>query len=181
MADNERIISREIPAVSVPYGEPVTLPKGANVSITHRMGGNFTVVWDKGMALIGGEHAEALGEPPPEKKTAPAKSAEGPPDTEQIWEALKTVYDPEIPVNIVDLGLVYAVDVKETAEKKHEVNIKMTLTAPGCAMGPVIAAEARRRCENVPGVSAAAAEIVWDPPWEPSMISEEGKMRLGLL
>jgi probable FeS assembly SUF system protein SufT len=98
-----------------------------------------------------------------------------------IWEQLKSVYDPEIPVNIVDLGLVYSCDSEEQADGTHMVDIKMTLTAPGCGMGPVIADDARSKIMSLPGVSEATVDIVWDPPWNQDMISEEGKMVLGLV
>lgn len=183
--DAQRIVSRDIPATIVPYGTEVVIPEGTEVTITHRLGGNFTVTWEGGMAQILGRHADALGE---ESQTHAdvaddsAVSHEGPPDESAIWTALRKVYDPEIPVNIVDLGLVYTLQVVQEPESgDHHVRIDMTLTAPGCGMGPAIAQDAKYKVEQVPGVTQAHVDIVWDPPWHQDMISEEGKMELGLL
>ena len=182
--DPERIVSREIPATIVPYGDKVTIPEGTPVTITHRLGGNFTVTWQGGMAQINGIHADAIGETAPEEEpvAADAEAHAGPPTDEKIWTALKKVYDPEIPVNIVDLGLIYTMDViQEPDSKEYHVRVDMTLTAPGCGMGPAIAQDAKYKVEQVPGVAVAHVDIVWDPPWHQDMISEEGKMELGLL
>lgn len=211
MADNQRTLSREIQASIIPAGDAITLPEGTKVDITHRLGGNFTVVCEYGMFRINGKDADAIGEDAPEVATpgAAAAPADGPierPSETVIWDALKTVYDPEIPVNIVDLGLVYSMEIKELGEAVAEatgqaaaeaiseaapaepapadawhVDVKMTLTAPGCGMGPVIAEDAKTRVETIAGVTSAQVDIVWDPPWDQSMISEEGKMELGLL
>lgn len=214
MTNNQRILEREVQASVIPAGDTVTLPAGTRVDITHRLGGNFTVVCDYGMFRVSGKDADALGEEIPEENTAVADVAEGDPSVrpteEQIWDGLKTVYDPEIPVNIVDLGLVYSMNILEeapasptaeatpdqpaaltpatepapaeaaTAQGWH-IEVKMTLTAPGCGMGPVIAEDAKTRLEALPGVRSAQVDIVWDPPWDQSMISEEGKMELGLI
>ncbi|WP_309396966.1 putative Fe-S cluster assembly protein SufT [Cerasicoccus maritimus] len=184
-ANNQRVLSRDVEATVIPAGDKVTLPAGSKVDITHRLGGNFTVVCDYGMFRILGADAEALGEELPETAAqAEAGSAagdhSGPPAEDAIWEALKSVYDPEIPVNIVDLGLVYSMEIMEEAEQYH-VSVQMTLTAPGCGMGPAIAEDAKGRVESVPGVTSAQVDIVWDPPWTQDMISEEGKMELGLI
>lgn len=181
--EEERIISRDCPATVVPSGEAVTIPKGSKVNITHRLGGNFTVVWDYGMARIERENVDALGEEVQTKPDHTTRGIEhqGPPDESAIWEQLKTVFDPEIPINIVDLGLVYSLNVKEEENKIYSVNVTMTLTAPGCGMGPVIAEDAKSKMCDVPGVGDAHVELVWDPPWNQDMISEEGKMELGLI
>jgi len=183
--DSERTVSREITATIVPYGDQVTIPEGTKVNITHRLGGNFTVTWDGGMAQINGRNADAIGEETPVEEAAPAAEAEahaGPPSDENVWVALKKVYDPEIPVNIVDLGLVYSMQIiQEPDSGEHHVRVDMTLTAPGCGMGPAIAQDAKYKVEQVPGVALAHVDIVWDPPWHQDMISEEGKMELGLL
>lgn len=183
---DERITSRDVPATIVPYGDPVIIPEGSRVTITHRLGGNFTVVWDRGMARITGEHAEAIGETPEAPAASSAGDHEGPPEDTAVWDALRSVYDPEIPVNIVDLGLVYRMEVKpglaeEGMPPRFLVEVDMTLTAPGCGMGPAIAQDAKYRVERVPGVSEATVNIVWDPPWHQDMISEQGKMELGLI
>lgn len=183
-ANNQRILSRDVEATVIPDGDKITLPTGAKVDITHRLGGNFTVVCDYGMFRVNGVDADALGEEKPEsvtKQEAAADEAhEGPPSEEAVWDALKSVYDPEIPVNIVDLGLVYSMEVMSEAEQYH-ISVQMTLTAPGCGMGPAIAEDAKTRVESVPGVTSAQVDIVWDPPWTQDMISEEGKMELGLI
>jgi probable FeS assembly SUF system protein SufT len=173
-------LSRDVPATIVPYGEQVTIPEGTRVQITHRLGGSYTVTWSGGMAQIRGEHGDALGEESAKTGQADTSTHEGPPEKDELWAALRTVYDPEIPVNIVDLGLIYSLEVNEV-EGRHHVKVDMTLTAPGCGMGPAIAADARLRLEGVPGVHAAEVNIVWDPPWHQDMITEEGKMELGLI
>lgn len=182
--DNHRVTTREVQGTVIPAGDAVNLPAGTAVDITHRLGGNFTVVCDYGMFRILGKDADALGEEIPEDSNESEKEADdhqGPPDGEAVWEAMKTVYDPEIPVNIVDLGLVYSMNVSELGDNRFGVDVKMTLTAPGCGMGPAIADDAKNRIEAVPGASSANVEIVWDPPWTQDMISEEGKMQLGLI
>ncbi len=182
-ATNHRILSRDCDAVLIPGGETITLPKETTVVISQVLGGSYTVMTPHGLARIGGENADALGEEVPQGETAPQDSGDhqGPPKTEALWEQLKNVYDPEIPVNIVDLGLVYSCDVSEVEPDFHRVDVKMTLTAPGCGMGPAIAADAKAKVLSVPGVKDAEVEIVWDPPWNQEMISEEGKMKLGLI
>ncbi len=182
MIDHERTVSRDIPATIVPYGDQVTIPQGTVVTITHRLGGNFTVTWSGGMAQINGVHADAIGEEAAAPSKVAAADHDGPPTEESIWEALRGVFDPEIPVNIVDLGLIYNLNIEEgDADDTWNVRVDMTLTAPGCGMGPVIAQDAKMKIETVPGVSEATVEIVWDPPWHQDMISEAGKMELGLL
>lgn len=181
--DSERTVSRDIPATIVPYGDQVTIPEGTEVTITHRLGGNFTVTWHGGMAQINGRHADAIGEEVPSESVVSSEADEdheGPPDEDKVWEALRKVYDPEIPVNIVDLGLVYSMEVVEEGEH-YKVNVDMTLTAPGCGMGPAIAQDAKYKVEQVPGVREAEVSIVWDPPWHQDMITEIGKMELGLI
>ena len=178
---DDRTISREVAATLIPQGTEMTLPEGEPVTITHRLGGNFTVMAQNGMYRIKGVDADALGEEVVVGASAEADDHEGPPEQDALWEALKLVFDPEIPVNIVDLGLVYSLEVAETEEGKHKIEMQMTLTAPGCGMGPAIAEDAQMRLLAVPGVSEAHVDIVWDPPWDQEMISEEGKMVLGLI
>jgi len=179
--ESERTVSRDIPATIVPYGDQITISEGTRVMITHRLGGNFTVTFEGGMAQINGRHSDAIGEEAPtESEQGEASDHEGPPEEEKLWESLRKVYDPEIPVNIVDLGLVYSLDIKNE-EGRYHVHVDMTLTAPGCGMGPAIAQDAKYKVEQVGGVDEADVEIVWEPPWSQDMISEEGKMELGLL
>ena len=180
-----KLLTRDCHATVVPSGESVTIPEGTNVYITHRLGGNYTVQWAMGMARISGEDGDALGEEiMSEAKpiSASGEAHQGPPDGAAVWDRLKEVFDPEIPVNIVDLGLIYSMEVKEHDENgEYEVEVQMTLTAPGCGMGPAIAEDARSRVMQVPGVDRASVDLVWDPPWHQDMISEEGKMQLGLI
>ena len=174
-------LKRDCEAVRIPAGTPVTLPAGTPVDITQSLGGTFTVMAAGGLYRIGGGDAEALG------LAAEAIAADGSDgrctseDLEaRVWETLKSCYDPEIPVNIVDLGLIY--DLRMTAGDGggRHVSVKMTLTAPGCGMGTVIAGDAQQKLLGVPGVTAADVEIVWDPPWHQSMITVEGRRILGL-
>jgi len=182
MPDNNRTLSRDVDATLIPQGQPMTLRKGEEVTITHRLGGNFTVMGLNGMYRIRGVDGDALGEAVTEAARQAAEgSHDGPPEKDALWDALKSVFDPEIPVNIVDLGLVYSLEVSERMEGGHKIDMQMTLTAPGCGMGPAIAEDAKGRLESVPGVSEAQVDIVWDPPWSQDMITEEGKMVLGLV
>lgn len=185
----ERILSRDTAAVQIPSGDPMILPEGSKVFITQTLGGSFTVMTDTGLARITAEEAAgSMGDDLPGTTEADASSEATDsaadceaPSEEQLWSQLKNVYDPEIPVNIVDLGLVYSLDVKPHEEGGYKVDIKMTLTAPGCGMGPVIADDAKNKLLLAPGVNAADVELVWEPPWHQGMISEEGRMVLGLV
>jgi metal-sulfur cluster biosynthetic enzyme len=244
--------------VAVPSGEPITLPAGETVQITHRLGGSLTVTWQYGMARINRMYAANLGEESSDEKKQ--GGGEGIPTEKELWDSLKNVFDPEIPVNIVDLGLVYSLELvpisnhpptpsategennaglrpatqpirneslaipiyvkdQQTSPtlvgrynpavgdqtpksssriagsgvgaevhgippaqvKAYKVLMKMTLTAPGCGMGPSIAADARERLLQIPGIADAQVDIVWDPPWNPGMISEAGKMQMGMI
>jgi probable FeS assembly SUF system protein SufT len=178
----ERILTRDVTATQIPAGNPITLAAGTKVHLTQTLGGSYTVIIDFGLARIDGRDADALGEAVAEAAVPPAPVAGGVPDSEAIWDQLKKVYDPEIPVNIVDLGLVYSMEVDQPPDGSgYHVTVTMTLTAPGCGMGPAIAEDARSKVVLVPGVSSADVRLVWEPPWNQSMISEEGKMRLGLV
>lgn len=181
----ERILARETPAVQIPSGEPATLAAGSKVYLTQSLGGSFTVMTDWGLARIAAEHADALGEnsaPSSANEASPNPSGGAAPTEEALWAQLRNVYDPEIPVNIVDLGLVYSLEVKPPDEQGgFRVIMQMTLTAPGCGMGPMIAEDAKNRLLLVPGVDRAEVNLVWEPPWNQGMISEEGKMKLGLI
>ena len=180
--DDQRTLSREVEVTLIPQGTAMSLPEGEQVTITHRLGGNFTIMTANGMFRVSGANADALGESVTEEsKQEGANGINSSVAKEQLWEALKTVFDPEIPVNIVDLGLVYSLEYNERVEGGHKVEMHMTLTAPGCGMGPVIAEDAQMRLLGVPGVAEAQVDIVWDPPWNQEMITEEGKMVLGLI
>lgn len=172
-------LSRDCEAVQIPHGASVTLPKGTPVDITQTLGGTFTVHAQGGLYRIAGRDADALGmEPPTEEKKAAGGPVEV--DEKQIWEILRSCYDPEIPVNIVDLGLVYDLAIDKLPSGSNRVNVKMTLTAPGCGMGGVIAGDAQAKILSLDGVEEAIVEVVWDPPWHQSMISEQGRRILGL-
>jgi probable FeS assembly SUF system protein SufT len=179
MSESAIVLKREITATRIPQGEALILPKGTPVIITQALGGSFTVVVpsEAGLYRIDGEHADALGKVNP--AAGPSEASAGPIDEAQIWESLKTCYDPEIPVNIVDLGLIYDLQIGQTPHGAT-VAVQMTLTAPGCGMGPVIAREAQQKISQLSGVAGADVQVVWDPPWSPAMISEEGKRKLGM-
>jgi len=175
-----KTLTRDCEAIRIPSGETFNIAKGTRVVVTQALGGSFTIATDQGLARITDANADALG------ITVITKAAEaeaGPVkvDEQAVWEQLRTCYDPEIPVNIVDLGLVYDCTVEQQDTQPAKVNVKMTLTAPGCGMGPTIAAEAKAKIESVPGVAEAAVELVWEPAWNQAMISEAGKMKLGLI
>jgi probable FeS assembly SUF system protein SufT len=175
------LLTRDCPATAIPAGTPAVLPAGAEVHIVQTLGGNVTVRADGGLFRISRENADALGGYAPEAEApgGPADPAR-PFDEESVWGALKTCYDPEIPVNIVDLGLVYDLSVEDAAAGGRVVDVKMTLTAQGCGMGPTIAEDARQKIAALPGVASARVHIVWDPIWSPQMISPEGRKTLGL-
>jgi probable FeS assembly SUF system protein SufT len=174
----ERIeITRDCEGVQIPAGTVVTLEQGTEAFITQSLGGSYTlnVPAVGGLVRISGANADAIGKEVEAVDPALADAA----IDEQIWTSLKTCYDPEIPVNIVDLGLVYDMRV-EHAPGGAVVEVQMTLTAPGCGMGTVIAADAQQKILELPGIADARVDIVWDPPWSPQMISPAGKERLGM-
>lgn len=186
MLNQEFVLNRDCAATLIPAGDTVTLPKGTAVVVSQALGGTVTVRAPNGLFRINGSDLDALGEDvaqvlaEKEKRSEPAENA-GELTEEQVWEALRGCYDPEIPVNIVDLGLIYNLSIEPRENGKNFVGVQMTLTAQGCGMGPVIAEDAKTRIEALPQVEAAQVDIVWDPVWTPQMISEEGKMKLGLL
>ncbi|MDR1279572.1 MAG: iron-sulfur cluster assembly protein [Opitutaceae bacterium] len=184
-ATQDRNLTREITATQIPSGSRQTLSAGTRIYLHQTLGGSFTVQTDFGLYRIDGKDGDALGEEIHDDTIHAGTLADGAPDPEAIHEQLKKVYDPEIPVNIVDLGLVYSVDIKKTDPDAdapgYKVIVAMTLTAPGCGMGPAIAEEAKNKLLHVPGVSAADVTITWEPPWSQEMITEEGKMKLGLI
>ncbi|MFA6962840.1 MAG: iron-sulfur cluster assembly protein [Opitutaceae bacterium] len=183
MSSKERTLSREVTATQIPSGDKHTLFTGTKLFIHQTLGGSFTVQTDFGLFRIDGKDGDAIGEEVITDTVTASTLADGAPDPESVWDQLKKVYDPEIPVNIVDLGLVYSMDVSknEALEGGYKVDVAMTLTAPGCGMGPAIAEDAKGKILLVPGVAAADVRITWEPAWNQSMISEEGKMKLGLI
>ena len=171
--------TREVEVTRIPSGERITLATGTEVLITQALGGSFTILVPSqaGLYRIEGQDADAIGQ---EAASGSETRTDG--DLEQAaWDQLKTCYDPEIPVNIVDLGLVYSLSIKPHQEGGSEVNVQMTLTAPGCGMGPILASEARQKILTLDGVTDANVDLVWDPPWTPDRISEEGKQKLGMV
>ena len=170
---------RDTTVTLIPAGEPAVLAAGDEVQIVQTLGGNVTVRTDRGLYRIAAEDATAIEGYEPAAAAAPAAGA-GEFTEQTVWDALKTCFDPEIPLNIVDLGLVYDLSVEPTEDGGRAVEVKMTLTAPGCGMGPVIAEDARRKIAELPSVRSAKVHIVWDPVWTPHMISPEGRKVLGL-
>ena len=182
--NTERTLTRDCPAIQIPAGNTIVLPAGSTVFITQSLGGSYTVATEMGLARVNAQNADALGlevAAAPEAPAPGAAHADSPIDEKRIWDQLKTCYDPEIPVNIVDLGLIYDCQIAPQNGHGALVTVKMTLTAPGCGMGPVLAQEAKAKIEALPGVDEAAVELVWDPPWNQAMISEAGKMQLGII
>jgi probable FeS assembly SUF system protein SufT len=170
------VVKRDCPARLVPLGTPVMVPGGTFVTLTQTLGGTYTIVFNGNMARIDGVDADALGfevEQPDYEA-----NADGSINRDQVWDTLKSIYDPEIPVNIVALGLVY--DCSIDADDPHQVNVTMTLTAPGCGMGPVLVDEIKRRLARVPNVQTVDVDLVFDPPWSRDMMSEEAQLELGL-
>ena len=171
-------LKRDCAAVQIPAGLATTLPAGTTVDITQTLGGSYTVHAPGGLFRIAPQDADALG-----LETAPpetAASAGGAVDEKLVWDTLRTCFDPEIPVNIVDLGLVYDMQLAKLPSGNARVDVKMTLTAPGCGMGPSIAGDAQVKLLSLPGVDDARVEIVWEPQWHHSMITPEGRKFLGL-
>lgn len=178
----EIVLERDCPATRIPSGEPVKLLAGESYTISQALGGSVTLRDPGGLYRVGLEDVEALGAElvPAIMEQATPKDTEGPFSEELVWDALRQCFDPEIPVNIVDLGLIYDLNIEEKPSEKYHVGVKMTLTATGCGMGPTIAADARSKIEALPAVESAEVDIVWDPQWTPHMISDEGRKILGL-
>jgi probable FeS assembly SUF system protein SufT len=183
MSPNEaKTLTRDVEASVVPVGTKVTLQKGGQAYITQSLGGSYTVIVNGNMFRIDGKDADALGL---DIKSAPATAVSGPVTQEQlekqIWDALKTCYDPEIPVNVVDLGLIYDCHLTAAGESSFKADVKMTLTAPGCGMGPVLAQDVQNKLLSLKPIDEANVELVWDPPWNQSMMTEAAKLQLGLM
>lgn len=175
----EILLRREVEATAIPAGTKKVLPSGTAVVVTQDLGGTFTVhaTHDGGLFRVEGRDADALGRKVVETP-APAVGKEAGED--EVWAVLKTCYDPEIPVNIVDLGLIYSMEIRKTDGGGKRAEVKMTLTAQGCGMGPSIAADARQKILSLHGVQEAQVDVVWDPPWGPQMITPDGRKKLGM-
>ena len=189
--DEPVALKRDCVAVQIPSGNTVTLPAGMVVRVRQSLGGSYTVITDDGfMVRIAAQDADALGidvgaGSPPRPVNSQGEETSPLPSKDEIeksvWNQLRTVFDPEIPVNVVDLGLIYLCQVNPLAEGGHRVDVKMTLTAPGCGMGNILQADAQAKIAGLPGVRLANVEMVIDPPWNPSMMSEAAKLQLGML
>jgi probable FeS assembly SUF system protein SufT len=180
---NEAVtLSRDVQASIIPIGTRVTLKKGESARITQSLGGSYTVIVNGNLFRVEGRDADALGVAVPEARAA---AGTGPITREQvekeIWDQLKTCYDPEIPVNIVDLGLVYDCRVESIGADSYRVAVKMTLTAPGCGMGPVLQQDVQNKLLSLEAVDDVTVELVWDPPWNQGMLTEAARLQLGLV
>ncbi|MGC9942098.1 MAG: putative Fe-S cluster assembly protein SufT [Verrucomicrobiota bacterium] len=184
MSSEQKVLVRDVEASVVPIGTKVTLQKGETAHITQSLGGTYTVIVNGNMFRIESKDADALGLQAP-VASVPA-TAPGAPLTQEelekkVWESLKTCYDPEIPVNIVDLGLIYDCHLTPAGESSFRADVKMTLTAPGCGMGPVLAQDVQNKLLSLEPIDEANVELVWDPPWNQGMMTEAAKLQLGLL
>jgi probable FeS assembly SUF system protein SufT len=183
MSSESKFLTRDVEASVVPIGTKVTLQKGETAHITQSLGGTYTVIVNGNMFRIESKDADALGLEAP---VTPAPTATSGPLTQEqlekkVWEALKTCYDPEIPVNIVDLGLIYDCHLTPIGAENFKAEVKMTLTAPGCGMGPVLAQDVQNKLVSIDPIDEANVELVWDPPWNQGMMTEAAKLQLGLL
>ncbi|MDY7226790.1 putative Fe-S cluster assembly protein SufT [Hyalangium rubrum] len=177
------VLERECEATLIPSGDRVMVPAGTDLRVMQTLGGNVTVqaISNGQLLRIAAKDAAVLGEEYVEQPKTPAAeaSADAPFEEERVWEQLRTVYDPEIPVNIVELGLVYQCQATPLPEGGHKVDIQMTVTAPGCGMGPVLQEDVRQKVLSVPGVKEAHVELVWEPAWDQSRMSEVARLELG--
>lgn len=173
-------LMRDCSAVMVPQGDVVTLPAGQIGYITQALGGSFTVYVEGNLFRIAGDDADALGKARPAPIEVPANATNE--DVEKLaWDQLRTVFDPEIPVNVVELGLVYDLSLEQTESGERKVYVKLTLTAPGCGMGDILVDDARTKLEMIPTVAEADVDLVFDPPWSHSMMSDAAKLETGML
>ncbi|MEY4387798.1 MAG: hypothetical protein RLY20_3081 [Verrucomicrobiota bacterium] len=183
MNSNEPVtLTRDVEGSIVPAGTKVTLLKGEQAYVTQSLGGSYTVIVNGNMFRIDGQNADALGY---EVAAKPTAATSGPLTQEQvekqIWDQLKTCYDPEIPVNIVDLGLIYDCHIESIGNNEYKVAVKMTLTAPGCGMGPVLQQDVQNKLLGIDPIQDVQVELVWDPPWNQGMLTEAAKLQLGLM
>jgi probable FeS assembly SUF system protein SufT len=175
-----RTLSRDVEVAAIPYGDRLSLTAGTTVYVTQALGGSYTAMTDHGyLVRIEGADADAIGEEP--TKPMSAEEMAGRSLEEVAWDQLKTVFDPEIPVNIVDLGLVYKCEVDSPEGDKNRVSVQFTLTAPGCGMGDFLREDVRQKLLAIPGVDEADVEVVLDPPWDQSMMSDGARLQLGLM
>ncbi len=175
-----RALSRDVDGTVIPYGDRITLSAGETVYLTQALGGTFTVMTERGyLVRLEGPDADAIGETLPAAQAAEEQSGKS---TEQlVWDQLRTCYDPEIPVSIVELGLVYVCELKELAPGEYRVEIQTTLTSPACPLGGMLAEDIRRKVLTVAGVKEVDVQIVFSPPWSSSMMSDAARLQLGLM
>jgi len=175
-----RTLSRDVEVAAIPYGDRITLTAGTNLFITQALGGSYTAMTDHGyLVRLEGKDADAIGEQPIAPVTA--EDAAGRSTRELAWEQLKTCFDPEIPVNIVDLGLVYKCETEPVEGGGDKVKVVFTLTAPGCGMGDFLRQDVQQKLLALPGVKEADVQVVLDPPWDQSMMSDAARLQLGLM
>ncbi len=181
--NTEFTLSRDIEAIQIPSGQTVTLPSGTPGVVTQALGSSYTVATYQGLSRVAEKDLDALGLAKAEEPGTPKPPGEttGEVSETAVWNQLKQCFDPEIPVNIVDLGLVYDCRLSKKDDGATKVEVKMTLTAPGCGMGPAIAHDAQSKILSIDGIDEADVQLVWDPPWNQSMISEAGRMKLGMV
>ena len=177
--DTEFETSRDLDVILIPAGQKHTIPAGTKGVITQALGGNYTIATAYGLSQVAEKDLDALGLEKPE--AAVKAKTNGAVSEDDVWSQLKQCFDPEIPVNIVDLGLVYDCRLTKKDDGGTRVDVKMTLTAPGCGMGPAIAHDAQSKILSIDGVDEADVQLVWDPPWNQNMISEAGRMKLGMV
>lgn len=178
---NEPItFARDCAAVIIPAGERVTLPAGTAGFLTQALGGSFTIYIEGNLFRVAGQDGDAIGKPPLQAPDVPEDPTEA--DIESaVWQQLRTCYDPEIPINVVELGLIYECKIERTESGSRVAKVKMTLTAPGCGMGEILAQDVKDKIEIIPTVERAEVELTFDPPWNQSMMSEEARLEAGLL
>jgi probable FeS assembly SUF system protein SufT len=180
--NTEFTLTRDCEAIQIPSGQKTTIPAGTQGVITQSLGGSYTIATYQGLTRVAEKDLDALGlEKPQPQQTQPSARTDGEVSDEDVWNQLRQCYDPEIPVNIVDLGLVYDCRLSKKEDGGTRVEVKMTLTAPGCGMGPAIAHDAQSKILSIDGIDEADVQLVWDPPWNQDMISEAGRMKLGMI
>ena len=179
--DEQVTLERDVEAITIPFGSKTILKKGEVGQITQALGSSYTVMIGGNLFRIDGKDADAIGKEVLDITDKANEKDNGDINEQAVWDVMKTCYDPEIPVNVVDLGLIYSCKISEDKDGGSNVDVKMTLTAPGCGMGDMIASEVKQKIEGVPGSNKVTVELVWDPPWDREMINEAARLQLGML